>query len=51
MLGNLFLTVFQVIVDIVSGSQELVADGVHSLSGPISDIAALIASQSDTYRT
>jgi len=40
---NLMLTVFQVVAGILSGSQGLVADGVHSLSDLVADFVVLIA--------
>lgn len=40
---NLFLTAFQVIAGIISGSQGLIADGVHSLSDLVADFVVLIA--------
>lgn len=40
---NLFLTAAQVIVGIVSGSQGLVADGIHSLSDLVADFFVLLA--------
>src|SRR5690349_10160349 len=41
---NLCLTLAQVLAGIVSGSQGLVADGVHSLSDLIADFVVLFAS-------
>lgn len=40
---NLFLTAFQVIAGVISGSQGLIADGVHSLSDLVADFVVLIA--------
>lgn len=40
---NLCLTVFQVVAGIISGSQGLIADGIHSLSDLIADFAVLLA--------
>jgi cation diffusion facilitator family transporter len=40
---NLWLTVAQVVTGIVSGSQALVADGIHSLSDLASDFVVLLA--------
>ena len=40
---NLFLTCFQVVAGWVSGSQGLVADGIHSLSDLIADFVVLLA--------
>lgn len=40
---NLFLTAFQVVAGFVSGSQGLIADGIHSLSDLIADFVVLIA--------
>ncbi|WP_127958389.1 cation diffusion facilitator family transporter [Serratia microhaemolytica] len=40
---NCFLTVCQVITGIFSGSQALIADGIHSLSDLLSDFVVLIA--------
>ena len=42
-LVNLVLTVAQVLAGIVSGSQALVADGIHSLSDLASDFVVLLA--------
>ncbi|CDL17573.1 Cobalt-zinc-cadmium resistance protein [Klebsiella pneumoniae IS46] len=43
MLVNCFLTSGQVITGIFSGSQGLIADGIHSLSDLVSDFVVLIA--------
>ena len=40
---NLFLTAFQVLAGVISGSQGLIADGVHSLSDLVADFVVLIA--------
>jgi cation diffusion facilitator family transporter len=40
---NLCLTVFQVVAGVISGSQGLIADGIHSLSDLIADFAVLFA--------
>ena len=40
---NLFLTTGQVLIGFISGSQGLIADGVHSLSDLVADFAVLIA--------
>lgn len=40
---NLFLTLGQVVVGIISGSQGLIADGIHSLSDLVADFVVLIA--------
>lgn len=40
---NVVLTIAQVIAGLISGSQALVADGVHSLSDLIADFAVLLA--------
>lgn len=40
---NFFLTLGQVITGIFSGSQGLIADGIHSLSDLVSDFVVLIA--------
>ncbi|EBW2650688.1 cation transporter [Salmonella enterica subsp. enterica serovar Newport] len=42
-LVNLFLTSGQVIAGIFSGSQGLIADGIHSLSDLVSDFVVLVA--------
>ncbi len=42
-LVNCFLTSGQVITGIFSGSQGLIADGIHSLSDLVSDFVVLIA--------
>jgi len=40
---NLFLTTIQVVVGLISGSQGLVADGIHSLSDLVADFVVLLA--------
>jgi len=40
---NCFLTLIQVVTGLLSGSQGLIADGIHSLSDLISDFVVLIA--------
>lgn len=40
---NLLLTVVQVLAGLISGSQGLVADGVHSLSDLVADFVVLLA--------
>ncbi len=40
---NLFLTLGQVIVGAISGSQGLIADGIHSLSDLVADFVVLLA--------
>lgn len=40
---NLFLTAMQVIAGIFSGSQGLIADGIHSLSDLVADFVVLLA--------
>ena len=40
---NIVLTVSQVAVGLLSGSQGLVADGIHSLSDLVADFVVLIA--------
>jgi len=40
---NLFLTLGQVIVGVISGSQGLIADGIHSLSDLVADFVVLLA--------
>lgn len=40
---NIFLTVTQVFAGIVSGSQGLIADGIHSLSDLVADFVVLFA--------
>ena len=40
---NIFLTVTQVFTGIVSGSQGLIADGIHSLSDLVADFVVLFA--------
>jgi cation diffusion facilitator family transporter len=42
---NLLLTVSQVVAGIVSGSQGLIADGIHSLSDLVADFVVLLANQ------
>ena len=51
---NIFLTSFQIVAGLFSGSQGLIADGIHSLSDLSSDFVVLIANKksqkaSDTY--
>ncbi|GAC1410129.1 MAG: hypothetical protein NVSMB6_10420 [Burkholderiaceae bacterium] len=41
---NLLLTVTQVVVGVISKSQGLVADGIHSLSDLVADFVVLFAS-------
>jgi len=41
---NLFLTLGQVAAGIISGSQGLIADGIHSLSDLVADFVVLLAS-------
>lgn len=40
---NCFLTFFQIVTGVFSGSQGLIADGIHSLSDLLSDFVVLIA--------
>lgn len=40
---NVFLTIIQVVIGVISGASSLVADGIHSLSDLISDFLVLIA--------
>jgi cation diffusion facilitator family transporter len=40
---NLFLTLGQVIVGVIAGSQGLIADGIHSLSDLVADFVVLLA--------
>jgi cation diffusion facilitator family transporter len=40
---NIFLTITQVIAGLVSGSQGLIADGIHSLSDLVADFVVLFA--------
>lgn len=40
---NLFLTIVQVVVGIMAGSQGLIADGIHSLSDLVADFVVLLA--------
>lgn len=40
---NLCLTIFQVIAGLISGSQGLIADGIHSLSDLAADFVVLLA--------
>lgn len=40
---NVFLTLSQVIAGLISGSQGLIADGIHSLSDLIADFVVLLA--------
>lgn len=40
---NLLLTVSQVVAGIISGSQGLIADGIHSLSDLVADFVVLLA--------
>ncbi|MBF0139308.1 MAG: cation transporter [Magnetococcales bacterium] len=40
---NLFLTLMQVTVGIIAGSQGLIADGIHSLSDLVADFVVLLA--------
>jgi len=40
---NLFLTMVQVVAGIFSGSQGLIADGIHSLSDLVADFVVLLA--------
>ncbi|WP_058913170.1 cation diffusion facilitator family transporter [Entomohabitans teleogrylli] len=42
---NLFLSCLQIITGLLSGSQALVADGIHSFSDLIADFVVLIANQ------
>jgi len=42
---NLFLSCFQVIIGIFSGSQGLIADGMHSFSDLIADFVVLVANK------
>lgn len=42
---NIFLACFQVIVGIFSGSQGLIADGMHSFSDLVADFVVLIANK------
>ncbi len=42
---NFFLSVFQIIAGVFSGSQGLIADGIHSLSDLSSDFVVLIANK------
>ncbi|ELD3473125.1 cation transporter [Enterobacter hormaechei] len=42
---NLMLSLFQIITGIFSGSQGLIADGIHSLSDLVADFVVLIASK------
>jgi len=42
---NIFLSCFQVIVGIFSGSQGLIADGMHSFSDLVADFVVLIANK------
>lgn len=41
---NLLLTILQVAAGIISGSQGLVADGIHSMSDLVADFVVLLAS-------
>ena len=40
---NVFLTITQIITGVVSGSQGLIADGIHSLSDLVADFVVLFA--------
>jgi len=40
---NIGLTIFQVVAGVISGSQGLIADGIHSLTDLVSDFVVLIA--------
>ena len=40
---NLFLTVLQIVVGVMSKSQALIADGIHSLSDLVADFVVLLA--------
>ncbi len=42
---NLFLGSFQIIAGFFSGSQGLIADGIHSLSDMVSDFVVLFANK------
>ena len=42
---NIFLTSFQIVAGLFSGSQGLIADGIHSLSDLSSDFVVLIANK------
>lgn len=42
---NIFLSCFQVIAGVLSGSQGLIADGIHSFSDLIADFVVLIANK------
>ncbi|EBW2650642.1 cation transporter [Salmonella enterica subsp. enterica serovar Newport] len=42
---NIFLSCFQVILGMFSGSQGLVADGMHSFSDVVADVVVLIANK------
>lgn len=42
---NLFLSTGQIIAGLFSGSQGLIADGIHSLSDLIADFVVLIANK------
>ncbi|WP_374741107.1 cation diffusion facilitator family transporter [Klebsiella variicola subsp. variicola] len=42
---NIFLSVFQVVVGIFSGSQGLIADGMHSFSDLVADGVVLVANK------
>ena len=42
-MANVFLTLTQVIAGVLSGSQGLIADGVHSLSDLVADFVVLLA--------
>lgn len=42
---NIFLTATQVIAGVVSGSQGLIADGIHSLSDLVADFVVLFANR------
>jgi len=44
-LANCFLTIGQIITGIFSGSQGLIADGIHSLSDLLADFVVLIANK------
>ena len=43
--SNLFLTAAQIIIGVVSHSQALIADGIHTLSDFVADIIVLIAAR------
>ena len=42
---NLFLSSFQILAGIFSGSQGLIADGIHSLSDLVADFVVLLANK------